>query len=321
MSDNFERLKQLLSGGVTPDECLFCDGNDDDLLIIGGTRQQTFNLPFDYDMVKKLMIVYVQDDKIIIKKTLKDVTKSVFDKSLIYFTLNEVDTFKFNVGRILAQMKVLLDDGSILVSDMFHIKAVKTIDDTYFANDSDKLCALEADVTSNVVRLTEVHDLYTGSDDYYTCRFDFDSTWDRFYKIVLFKDSYNNVVAKYLDKDECLIPSMITRYPGLINVGVIGQGDLSSTGDAVIKSTGWSNSIRVDLGCNTLKQSSVIIDFPYATEDTPGIMKLYQSFGDNIDGPISQKVVTDGLRTIRFSVSADDDKCLILNSMFLGEDE
>jgi len=45
-------------------------------------------------------------------------------------------------------------------------------------------------------------------------------------------------------------------------------------------------------------------------------MKLYQSFGENIDGPISQKVVTDGLKTIRFSVSEDDDKCLVLDSMF-----
>ena len=319
MSDNFDRLKMLLSGGVTPDECLFCDGNDDNLIIIGGTKQQTFNLPFNYNMIKRLMIVYVQDDDIIIKKTLDDLTRSVFDESLLYFTLKEVDTLKFKVGEIFSQMKVLLSDGSILVSDIFHINAVKTLDNTYFANDEAYLCALEADVKSNTVNLTEVHDIYTGSDDYYTCRFDFDSTWAQFYKIALFKDSYNNIVAKYIDEDECLIPSLITRYPGPINVGIIGQGDLSSTGEPVIKSTGWSNSVRVDLGCNTIKASSVIIDFPYATEDTPGIMKLYQSFGDNIDGPISQKVVTDGLRTIKFSVSDSDDKCLILDSMFLGE--
>ena len=318
MSDNFERLKQLLSGGATPDECLFCDGDDDDLVIIGGTRQQTFNLPFNYDLIKKLMIVYVQDDKIIIKKTLNNITKSAFDESLIYFTLNEEDTFKFKVGKILSQMKVLLEDGSILVSDIFHIKAVRTIDNEYFSSDGANLCALEADVRSNIIKLTELHDLYTGSDDYYTCKFDFDSTWEKFYKIALFRDSYNNVVAKYLDKDECLIPSMITRYPGLIYVGVIGQGDLNSTGGkTIIKSTGWSNSVRVDLGCNTLKQSSVIIDFPQATDVTPGIMKLYQCFGENIDGPISQKVVTDGLRTIRFNVANDDDKCLVLDSMFI----
>ena len=319
MSDNFNRLKMLLSGGATPDECLFCDGNDDNLIIIGGTRQQTFNLPFRYNLIKKLMIVYVQHDDIIIKKTLDDVTKSVFDDSLIYFTLTEKDTFKFEKGKVLSQMKVLLADGSILVSDTFHAFCVPTIDGSYFANDDSTLCALEADVKSNTVRLTEMHDLYTGSDDYYTCKFDFDSTWTHFYKIALFKDSYNNVVAKYLDKDECTIPSLITRYPGLINIGIVGQGDLSSEGLTGIKATGWSNSVRVDLGCNTLKQSSVIIDFPQATELTPGIMKLYQCFGDNIDGPISQKIVTDGLRTIRFSVSEDDDKCLVLDSMFLGE--
>jgi len=319
MSDNFDVLRQLLSGGATSDECLFCDGDDDDLLIIGGTRQQTFNLPFNYDLIKKLMIVYVQDDVVIIKKTLNDLIKSLFDESLIYCTLSEADTFKFKEGKVQAQMKVLLEDGSILVSERFNMKAVRTIDGEYFSNSDDELCALTADVKSNKIVLYEVNDLVTGSDDYYTCRFNFDSTWERFYKIVLFKDRYNNVVAKYLDKDECTIPSNIIRYPGLLNIGVIGQGEYDSSGSATIKSTKWSNSVRVDLGCNTLNASSVIIDFPQATEETPGIMKLYQSFGENIDGPISQKVVTDGLKTIRFSVSEDDDKCLVLDSMFWSE--
>lgn len=237
MSDNFEALKQLLSGGATPDECLFCDGDDDDLMIIGGTRQQTFNLPFDYNLIKKLMIVYVQDDKIVIKKTMKDLIKSMFDESLIYCTLTEAETFKFKEGRIQSQMKVLLEDGSVLVSDIFHIKAVKTIDNEYFSTSSDELCVLTADVKSNKVKLFEIGDLVTGSDDYYTCRFNFDSTWDLFYKIVLFKDRYNNVVAKYLDKDECIIPANIIRYPGLLNIGVIGQGDYDSSGSATIKST------------------------------------------------------------------------------------
>jgi hypothetical protein len=45
-------------------------------------------------------------------------------------------------------------------------------------------------------------------------------------------------------------------------------------------------------------------------------MKLYQEFGDNTDGAVSQKVVTGGLKAIKFSVLEDDDKCLVLDSIW-----
>lgn len=311
MSDNFERLKQLLSGGVTPDECLFCDGNDDNLLIIGGTKSQTFNLPFEYDYIKKLVIVYVQNDNIVLKKILDDTYVSSFDDSLLYFTLSEKETYLFEKGPIQSQMKVELLNGSIIVSDIFNLFAVDTLDKAYFVDDELELYPIQVEVSRQNVKAKENSIVVAGSEELYKCKFEFDSSWDKFSKIAFFKDEYNHIIGSLIDNKTCIIPVDVLGGPGRLYVGVLGEYN-----GKISKPTEWSNSVRINNSTNLINPSNSIISLPQATETTPGIMKLYQEFGDNTDGAVSQKVVTGGLKAIKFSVLEDDDKCLVLDSIW-----
>ena len=52
---------------------------------------------------------------------------------------------------------------------------------------------------------------------------------------------------------------------------------------------------------------------PNATDSVAGIMKLYQKAGQNTDGSMSQKAVTDGVQSIGFTVDENDSECLILD--------
>lgn len=311
MSDNFERLKQLLSGGVTPDECLFCDGNDDNLLIIGGTKSQTFNLPFEYDYIKKLVIVYVQNDNIVLKKVLDDTYVSSFDDSLLYFTLSEKETYLFEKGPIQSQMKVELLNGSIIVSEIFNLFAVDTLDKAYFVDDELELCPIHVEVSRQNVKAKENSIVVAGSEELYKCKFEFDSSWDKFSKIAFFKDEYNHIIGSLIDNKTCIIPVDVLGGPGRLYVGVLGEYN-----GKISKPTEWSNSVRINNSTNLINPSNSIISLPQATDTTPGIMKLYQEFGDNTDGAVSQKVVTGGLKAIKFSVLEDDDKCLVLDSIW-----
>ena len=51
----------------------------------------------------------------------------------------------------------------------------------------------------------------------------------------------------------------------------------------------------------------------HASDTLAGIMKLYQNGGQNEDGAISQKAVTDGVRSIKFDVDDEDDECLVID--------
>lgn len=52
---------------------------------------------------------------------------------------------------------------------------------------------------------------------------------------------------------------------------------------------------------------------PEATEKLIGVMKLYQTHGDNIDGAMSQKAVTEGVQSINLNVDSEDEECLIID--------
>ena len=52
---------------------------------------------------------------------------------------------------------------------------------------------------------------------------------------------------------------------------------------------------------------------PNASDIVAGISKLYQNGGQNIDGSMSQKAVTDGVQSISFTIDATDKECLILD--------
>ena len=52
---------------------------------------------------------------------------------------------------------------------------------------------------------------------------------------------------------------------------------------------------------------------PEATETVAGMMKLYQTSGNNTDGTMSQKAITEGVNAIKFELDGQDKECLILD--------
>lgn len=323
MSDKkFDTLKQLLSGGATSGMCLFnIPGTSDDLIVIGGTREETFNLPFSVKLIKKMLITYTENGSIILKKHLDDCEVSYFNDSLLYFTLSEEETSNFTEGDVELQMKVLLEDGSILVSAVLHAKAVETIDDRYFVRSDEEIYSLQANVNNQEINVVQFFEIAADSDELYNCRFTFDSSWEKFDKVAIFKDEYNHLIKDVKIKNNvCQIPTEVIAQPGLIYVGVLG------TRMNVKKPTEWSNSIRVSNSCTYTQFASASEsggggsggDIPYADETTAGKMKLYQEFGDNDDGAISQTVVTKGFNDIKLKAIQYEDEGieLIVDSDF-----
>lgn len=244
MSEQFERLRQLLSCGATSDECLFYECHDD-IIIAGGNKLETFKLPIPIKYIKKLNLIYVQDDHIILKKNLNDLTVAEFDDSLLYFKLNENDTMRFNKGRAKAQLKVLLEDGTILISAILKINVVETLDDMFFNNYDPNLNAIQANVNGQDIKLKLFTDIVANVNNIYGCEFIFDSTWDNLSKYALFKDEYNNSLYVELLNDRCNLPKEVLTGPGNIYIGIIGFES-----GAPKRSTTWSNSFRVLKSCN-----------------------------------------------------------------------
>lgn len=251
MSEQFERLRQLLSCGATSDECLFYDCHDD-IIIAGGNKLETFKLPMQAKYIKKLSLIYVQDNHIILKKDLNDLTISEFDDSLLYFKLSENDTMRFNKGKAEAQLKVLLNDGEILVSAILKINVVESLDDMFFNNYDPNLNAIQANVNGQDIKLKTFTDIVANINNIYNCEFIFDSTWDNLSKYILFKDEYNNSLYVELLNNNCKLPKEVLTGPGNIYVGVIGFEQGSPK-----RSTMWSNSIRVIKSCNNDMQDLV----------------------------------------------------------------
>lgn len=52
---------------------------------------------------------------------------------------------------------------------------------------------------------------------------------------------------------------------------------------------------------------------PHANSNIPGILKLYTSEGENTDGTMTQKAITDGISDILFAIDSSDSECLILD--------
>ena len=79
------------------------------------------------------------------------------------------------------------------------------------------------------------------------------------------------------------------------------------------------NKIYIDKNSNIIyhyngeKYVSINDTLPTASDVIAGISKLYQSGGQNTDGSISQAGITNGVRSISFSVDEDDAECLILD--------
>ena len=250
MTDRFEMLRQILSYGSASDTSIFnMHFSGDNNIIIGGSCQQTFNLPFNNKIIKKLWISYVQDDKVVIRKELDNCDIACFDDTLLFFNLKESETSLFRRGDVTAQLKVQLKSGDIIISDTLHIKAIATIDDQMFVENDSSILAIRANVVGRNISLESYCDIVAEISDNklnqaYICKFIFDGTWDAYVsKTVLFKDEYNHLISVDLEADDtCRIPFEVIQRPGRIYVGVTG-------GEERFKKTSeWSESLRVNAG-------------------------------------------------------------------------
>lgn len=55
-----------------------------------------------------------------------------------------------------------------------------------------------------------------------------------------------------------------------------------------------------------------VTEIANASDATPGIMKLYQTHGQNTDGTMSQKAITDAISAIKLSVNKEDPELFAL---------
>lgn len=64
-----------------------------------------------------------------------------------------------------------------------------------------------------------------------------------------------------------------------------------------------TNCIYYYNGKNYIKNT---LDFPTATADKAGILKLYSTHGQNTDGTMTQKAITDAIDAIAFDIEIDE---------------
>lgn len=244
MSDRLALFKQLLSSGVTLQKCLFCCGDDNLMITRGATKSQSFNLPFDVNVMEDFVITYKQGDDIVIEKTQEDVTIASFDSTLLYYSLNESETMRFKPDQdVKVQLKGRLQNNDIIDSEIFTIAIVDNVSDKYLSNESIQQLALIGTVNLQSIEISQLMPLYTGSYNYYKCKFNFDSTWLEFTdKKAVFKDQHGHLEHVDLIEDECIIPANVLEKAGCIYVAI------TSECDGTTKPTRWSNSLRVKVG-------------------------------------------------------------------------
>lgn len=209
-------------------------------------------------------------------------------------------------------MKILLGDGSIIVSDILYANAIKTLGNTYFNYNDNHYISIKVNVNLQNVDVITLNDIAAGSEMIQLCKFDFDPTWDNYQEIfACFKDEYNNLNREIaLVHNMCLIPPEFLTGPGNLYIGAIGyKGSLK-------RPTEWSSAIRINSSVLYTPETSSSqggggggSDIPYADEYTAGIMKLYNTSGYNTDGTITQKKITEGFNQIEFST---ENECLVL---------
>ena len=79
------------------------------------------------------------------------------------------------------------------------------------------------------------------------------------------------------------------------------------------------NKIYIDKNSNIIYHwdgsnwISVNDTLPTASDLVAGISKLYNIHGQNIDGSMTQKAITDGIDEIEFAVDENDTECLVLS--------
>ena len=100
------------------------------MIIQGTTPSHKFRLPIGINLIKDVMITYIQDREIILKKTLTDVI--AFD-NIIYVELTQEESFKFShESRIRIEFRVLTQDDKVFGRVFKNIPVEELIDKEVF---------------------------------------------------------------------------------------------------------------------------------------------------------------------------------------------
>ena len=164
-------------------------------------------------------------------------------------------------------------------------------------------------------------------------------------KIKLRRDSASNYLASFvpLDGEVCLVDVANKGLKAKVGDGVTTWANLPYTDEQLLAAidqvvlngyflnakfyTDSTYLTELEKSVNKIyidKNSDVIYHYngsnfvsinetlPTATENIAGIAKLYQNGGQNTDGAISQKAVTDGVQAISLAIDETDSECLVL---------
>ena len=243
-SPMFNSYNKLLVANKEPDtRCTFCGGDCSRTTIRRGvTTTHTFNLPCSIGLINKILIIYKQNNKVILEKVFEEVQLAAFSESLIYYKLSESDTLRFKPDTsATVQMKAMLNDGSIIQSDIVNL----TIEDTTITGHLSDDYVLYATVNDQKIEVNQDFRLISGSNALYRCKFSFDGSWAKYIKIAVFKSAQGTIINKLIIDGYCEIPWEVLKSPGDLVIGVIGEYN------GIRKPTIWSNTINVPRGCVT----------------------------------------------------------------------
>lgn len=93
----------------------------------GTTPTHTFTLPFEVEMIKSVQVVYKQDGVIVLAKKTEDCTLS---GNAIAYKLTQQESLAFHDSKnVEIQVRVLLQDGNALASDIMGVYVSRCLDD------------------------------------------------------------------------------------------------------------------------------------------------------------------------------------------------
>lgn len=96
-------------------------------MIRGTTPTHTFKLPFDASIVQKAMVIYAQNDAVVLEKQAQDCT---MQDNEISVTLTQEDTLKFDCHfKVQIQLRILTNQGQALASDIHIVSVGKCLND------------------------------------------------------------------------------------------------------------------------------------------------------------------------------------------------
>lgn len=93
----------------------------------GTTPTHTFTIPVDETMIKRIKIIYSQNNETVFEKELEDCS---FDNDNVVVTLTQEETFMFDHGvPVKLQMRILTTGGNSLASNIRLVGVEELLDD------------------------------------------------------------------------------------------------------------------------------------------------------------------------------------------------